>query len=193
MIGVIADDLTGAAEISAVSLRYGLRAEVVVEGRPSGQADVVCIDTNSRSCAAAEAGRRAASAARLLSEAGASWIYKKVDSVLRGQVAAEVEAVLKEIGLHVALLAPANPGLGRVIRDGWYFVGGKPIHETEFARDPEHPRTSANVLEMLGRSKSFPVQVCRLNDPLPEKGLSIGELPVKSDLDHWAARHSEHT
>src|SRR6266404_3779960 len=101
MIGVIADDLTGAAEIGAVSLRYGLRAEILVGGEPSGQAEVVCLDTDSRSCVAAEAGQRAASAAKLLSARGASWIFKKVDSVLRGQVTAELEAAMKELGLSL--------------------------------------------------------------------------------------------
>ena len=32
MIGVIADDLTGAAETGAVGLRHGLRAEVIPFG-----------------------------------------------------------------------------------------------------------------------------------------------------------------
>ena len=64
MIGVIADDLTGAAEIGAVGLRHDLRAEIVRTGEPSGRADVVCMDTDSRSCPADEAGKRAAAAAR---------------------------------------------------------------------------------------------------------------------------------
>ncbi len=59
MIGVVADDLTGAAELGAVGLRHGLQAEIVVEGKPSGEANLVCIDTNSRSCDPREAGRRA--------------------------------------------------------------------------------------------------------------------------------------
>ena len=94
MIGVIADDLTGAAEIGAVGLRHGLRAEIVRHGKPSGRAEVVCVDTDSRSCSPDEAATRAAAAAKLLRAAGAQWIYKKVDSVLRGQVTAEVEAVM---------------------------------------------------------------------------------------------------
>ena len=59
-------------------------------GKPSGRADVVCVDTDSRSCVAEDAGKRAADAVRELRAAGAQWIYKKVDSVLRGQVTAEL-------------------------------------------------------------------------------------------------------
>src|SRR6185369_4965941 len=124
MIGVIADDLTGAAELGAVGWRHGLNAEVIVSGEISESVDVVCVDTDSRSCRPEEAGRRAAMAAAKLRQAGARWIYKKVDSVLRGQVTAEVEAIMKELGVNRALLAPANPSLGRVIQEGRYFVRG---------------------------------------------------------------------
>src|SRR5882672_3582695 len=157
MIGVIADDLTGAAELGGIGLRYGLQAEVVLEGKCDREADLLCLDTDSRSCRANEAARRAAAAARKLRMAGAVWIYKKVDSVLRGNVLAEVSAIRQALGLHSALLVPANPGFGRVIRKGRYFVKGKPIDQTDFARDPEYPRRSSNVLKMLGVTKALEV------------------------------------
>ena len=251
MIGVIADDLTGAAEIGAIGLRHGLRAEVVVwsaesaisshggegwqettpkilgairpetptkertphpaplpfrkgEGAHASQqqvhgqasviseisADLVCLDTDSRSCEAEEAGRRVASAAQRLLAAGAMWIYKKVDSVLRGQVTAELEALLRELRLDLALLIPANPSLGRVIQGGNYFIRGKPIHETEFARDPEYPRTSSRVLELLTPPKNWLLTVCQVHDALPASGFVIGETASIADLQQWAARRA---
>src|SRR5262245_40838884 len=143
MIGVISDDLTGAAELGAVGLRYGLEAEIVVQGQPTGNAELVCIDTSSRSSPPEEAAQRVVLASRVLKTAGTSWIYKKVDSVLRGHVLTELEALMKELGLASALLVPANPLLGRVIRDGRYYVRGKPIDQTEFANDPEYPRKTS--------------------------------------------------
>ena len=94
MIGVIADDMTGAAEIGAVGLRHGLRAEVLLAGEPSSDADLVCLDTDSRSCAPVEAAEHAARAARLLRQQPAGWIYMKTDSVLRGNVTPELEAIV---------------------------------------------------------------------------------------------------
>ena len=118
MIGVIADDLTGAAEIGAVGLRHGLRAEVVLEGAPGGDADLICVDTDSRSCDPIEAGQRARNAALMLKNSGTEWIYKKTDSVLRGNVTPEIEAIVKQLGLSGALLVPANPSLGRTVVNG---------------------------------------------------------------------------
>jgi uncharacterized protein YgbK (DUF1537 family) len=193
MIGVIADDLTGAAELGAVGLRHGLRVEIVVKGEPSGEADLVCVDTDSRSCVPEEAGRRAASAAKLLHAAKARWIYKKVDSVLRGQVTAEVESVMKQLQLGRALLLPANPSLGRKIQDGRYFVRGRPINKTEFARDPEHPRASSQVLELLPASPTLSICVSRLCDAMPDAGIVVGEAATPEDVQGWARLRDSRT
>ena len=188
MIGVIADDLTGAAEIGAVGLRHGLRAEIVRHGKPSGMAEVVCVDTDSRSCAPDEAGKRAAEAAKLLRAAGAQWIYKKVDSVLRGQVTAEVEAVMKQLQLNRALLLPANPSLGRIIRDGQYFVRGQLIHKTEFARDPEYPRRASHVLRLLKPPAQFLIRLANGDHSLADGTIVVGEAASPEDVRGWARR-----
>jgi len=187
MIGVIADDLTGAAELAAVGLRHGLRAEIIVQGPPSGEADLVCVDTDSRSCIAEEAGRRAAAAAKTLRTAKACWIYKKVDSVLRGQVTAEVESVMKQLRLKRAFLLPANPSLGRKIQGGRYFIRGRLINKTEFARDPEHPRTSSQVLRLLHHPQNHPICVNNLSDSLPVRGIVVGEAATSQDVQRWAS------
>ena len=211
-IGVIADDLTGAAELGAIGLHHGLRSEIIVpqlepgstgtEGRPpaglpgailADAPDLVCIDTNSRSCPPGEAGRRAAGAAALLCQAGVRWIYKKVDSVLRGQVTAEVEAVMQELGVKRALLVPANPSLGRTIKRGRYYIHGKPIHKTEFARDPEHPRSSPDLLKLLGASLLFPICLCAVLDASPSQGIIVGAAGSDEDLKRWAARRTSKT
>jgi|SRR6266545_1818308 len=77
---------------------------------------------------------------------------------------------------------PANPALGRIIRDGQYFIGGKPIHETDFRLDPEYPRSASSVRAMIGTSGSLPVQVCGLHGPLPSEGIIIGDAQSADDL-----------
>lgn len=187
MIGVIADDLTGAAELGAVGLRHGLRAEIVRSGPPSGNAELVCVDTDSRSCNPLDAGKKAAAAARLLRQAGAEWIYKKVDSVLRGQVTAEVEAVMTQLQLKRALLLPANPSLGRVIRDGQYFVRGKPIHKTEFAHDPEYPRRAPQVMRLLKLPEKFSIRLSNGDRSLSDDTIVVGNASTAADVREWAA------
>ena len=186
MIGVIADDLTGAAELGAVGRRLGLKAEIVRDDPPSNAAELVCVDTDSRSCTPTEAAKRAAAAAKLLHSAGAKWIYKKVDSVLRGNVTAEVEAVMQELGLNRALMLPANPSLGRIIRDGQYFVQGKPIHRTEFSRDPEYPRKTAQVLRLVEAPQHFLLRLANGKLAVPENTMLVGQTDSSEKVRAWA-------
>jgi uncharacterized protein YgbK (DUF1537 family) len=188
MIGVIADDLTGAAEIGGIGCGHGLKSEVIIRSNCEAAADLLCVDTDSRSCTAKEAARRATSAARKLQRAGAVWIYKKVDSVLRGNLVAEIQAIQQTLNLQSTLLVPANPCFGRVIRGGHYFINGKPIDQTDFAYDPQYPRTTSSVLELLGAAKTRAVTVTRLAAPLPTSGIILGEVSSSKDVQQWAAR-----
>ena len=49
MIVVIADDITGAAELAGIALRYGLRVSLSNEIKKSEGFDVLCLYTNTRS------------------------------------------------------------------------------------------------------------------------------------------------
>ena len=215
-LGIIADDLTGAAELAGVAWRYGLEAEIDTaagEQEPDGHhrdrggtalcgersgagislrpnsvklPDVVVIDTDSRLASEAEAARRVALAGAALKCGDAGWIYKKVDSVLRGNVLAEVQAAMSAHSLSRVLLVPANPGLGRTICAGMYFVHNTPIHRTDFLNDPHHPRKSPLVLEMLGAGAQDPVHVRRVGYGISEEGVTIGEAQSREDLATWA-------
>ena len=187
MIGAIADDLTGAAEIGAIGWRHGLRAEILRGGEPSCGADLVCVDTDSRSCDPEVAAERATAAAKMLQAAGALWVYKKVDSVLRGNVTPEVAATLKQLGLNRALLVPANPSLGRTIVGGEYFIHGQPIHLTEFANDPEHPRSSPQVLKLLAPPSGFSLRLSGDELTVPPNTLLVGQADSSERVKFWAA------
>ena len=94
------------------------------------------IDTGTRSRPPAEAAAVVARVAAQVKDAGPDWIYKKVDSLLRGPVVAEIEAVLAATGLPRCLLVPANPSRGRLVQNGELWLGGRRLHETDFAHDP---------------------------------------------------------
>jgi uncharacterized protein YgbK (DUF1537 family) len=193
VIVVIADDFTGAAEIGGVALRYGLSAEVQAEFNARVGADLIAVDADTRSCTAEEAARRAAHMAGLCRKGAVEQVFKKVDSVLRGQVTAELTALLSVWDKQRALLVPANPGLGRVISGGHYFINGHPLHETDFSRDPEYPAVTSDVLAILGPAGSWPVRVLRPGEALPDRGLVIGEATSDADLATWATRLDDDT
>lgn len=124
-VGMIADDLTGALDASAPFAARGLKTVVVLspDGLERGDpalvdAEVICINTASREISADEAARRAGAAMRGLMALGPRLVFKKIDSRLKGHVAAELRAVLAASGRRDIVLAPAIPDLGRFVRDG---------------------------------------------------------------------------
>ena len=152
MIVVIADDISGAAELAGVARGRGMSAEVHTVFDPDSTAEVVAVDTDTRSLPEGQAaGKTKGITEEIVACSRVSLIYKKTDSVLRGHVAAECSAVADAAGREEILLVPANPGKGRVIRDGRCFVDEVPLAQTGFARDPEYPARSSLVAELLFR------------------------------------------
>lgn len=184
---VLADDLTGASEIAAVAHQAGLRAQIVT--RPPQHVvdtDVIVCDTNTRLASRAQAAHRVRLYISYLQKIPHAGFFKKVDSVLRGKVLAELDACADELGLKRILLLPANPSLGRSIRDGHYYIKGEPLHLTPFARDPHHPCYTSDVLTHLGPSGKTKI-ACRSIIPrrIPP-GLTVGEASTPTDIARWA-------
>jgi 4-hydroxythreonine-4-phosphate dehydrogenase len=146
-IGIIADDLSGGAECAAHALLRVSRSIIVLDpafadprpgasgpgetdcpGDIGGAARVLTVDTHTRGLAPSAAASRAAAAAAVV--AAAPVVVKKVDSLLRGNVAAEVDAVARQLG-RIPVIAVSNPALGRIVRDGVLLVSGVPLHETD--------------------------------------------------------------
>ncbi len=185
---VIADDLTGAAEIAGIGLRYGLAAHMARDVPPPWRKGLTVIDTDTRLLAAEEAAKRVR---HLLSRLGTSHfdlVYKKVDSVMRGPVLAELEAVMASLRQRGALLAPQNPSRGRIIRNGEYRIDGMPLYATAFANDPEYPARSAQVLDLLGESSRYATGYADPGEPILPDGITICGGWEVDDLQHWAAK-----
>jgi uncharacterized protein YgbK (DUF1537 family) len=188
MIGVLADDLTGAAEIAGHAFGHGLQAEV--QSAPFGPSDsqVLVFNTDSRSCAAEEASSRVAEAVAVLRALGAGWLFKKVDSVLRGPVYAEICAFSKGSGTPRCLLLAGNPELGRTSVNGRLHIGGVPLDRTEFARDPEYPAQCSDIAGLLNCPADSIASVKWEDEQLPLKTILAGDVASEADLDSWAER-----
>lgn len=188
MIAVIADDFTGAAEMAGIAHRYDLLAEVRTTGRDPSAVDVMVIDTHTRSASREEAERRVSREVRSLREAGVEWVYKKVDSVLRGHVVPELTRVFEGLGIDRALLVPANPSYGQVIREGRYMIDGRPLAETPFGSDPEYPAVSSHVLDLLGSVDGVPVTWASGHEALEREGIVVSSGDDTRALEGMARR-----
>ena len=171
---VIADDITGAAEIAGIAHAHGQQGRLVcacpAASRPAvspvycdSVAVTTVIATDTRSMSETDAAAETRRIASAISH-HTSHIFKKTDSALRGHVVAELSALMQTTGYQRAVYLPANPSKGRIIRNGVYYIkeasaegqeviseGQKvrevPIAETAFSYDPEFPAKTSVLKE----------------------------------------------
>ncbi|KGI83365.1 membrane protein, partial [Exiguobacterium mexicanum] len=92
-----------------------------------------------------------------LSQTEKPLIYKKIDSTFRGNIGIEIETVMSEANLKLAIVAAAIPAAGRVTLNGECLVNGKPLIETEFASDPKTPVVSSRIQTIIHQQTALPV------------------------------------
>src|SRR6185437_9942318 len=109
---ILADDLTGALDSAARFVPAAGPIPVIWSDDPP--AGHVTIDSGTRELDEAAAAARVGALAPLL--AGGDPAFKKIDSLLRGHVAAELAACMASFDR--CILAPAFPFQGRITRNG---------------------------------------------------------------------------
>jgi uncharacterized protein YgbK (DUF1537 family) len=122
----IADDTTGALEVGAQFASAGVRTRVSLRCGLNRSSRVLVVDAHTRRLKPAQARyriRRLAAAARA---SGIPCLYKKTDSTLRGNIAAELQALLDVFPERLLIYAPAYPRMGRLVVGGELFVDGVP-------------------------------------------------------------------
>ncbi len=189
---VIADDLSGAAEVAAIAAARGLTAEVHRQFDPTSRAQVIAIDTDSRSLPADQAAGVVRNSTAQFSVNHAH-IFKKTDSVLRGHPRAEIEALLDALKIPRAIFIPANPTRGRTITGGKYLISGTPLDQTHFAHDEEFPRRSADVKELLGPVGNCSIHVGEIVNNVPKSGIIIPDADSATDLERFATLINDST
>lgn len=184
MVGVQADDLTGACDTGAPFAARGLDTLVIVsagDAPPSPpHAEVLVLDTESRTVPIEGARARARMAGSALKAGPPRLLYKKMDSTLRGRAAAEIDGMLDGLGLGTALLAPAFPAQRRIVVGGRVHVDGQPMETTAFARDPAFPPTGASALALLAVAGVRPVT------SLPLATVRQGAAAVRDRIHRFA-------
>jgi D-threonate/D-erythronate kinase len=187
MIAVIADDLTGAAEIAGIGLRYGLIVELATTVTTGTEADLLVVSTDSRSLTRDDAKKVTIDVVKAILLLKPDLIYKKIDSVLRGYVLDELNIQMEVTGLRRSFVLPVNPSLGRTIKDGLYYINGTAISETSFATDPEFAITDSSVLKMI-RTPAGEEKILKQPGSLPPEGIVIGEAETTEEVRAWAAK-----
>jgi len=162
---IIADDFTGACDVGIQFAKHGISTLVILR-KPSKRelkaAGLVVFNTETRNEFEKEAYRSVQRFCSVCQKAGVDLAYKKIDSTLRGNLGAEVQAILDRFRESFVLICPAYPEYKRTVVNGQLLVNGVPVDRTEFAKDPSSPVRSSDIRTLVMSQTSQSVGGIRL-------------------------------
>lgn len=147
---VIADDLTGALDTALQFRKAG--KQTIVSTRPGvwpSRGSVVALSTETRHVSAANAAASVTAAFRTLPCGASARIYKKTDSLLRGNIGAELRALCNAASSGPLVFAPAYPTGGRTTIDGIHRLTGVSVADAAPGRDPVTPVRESHIPSLL--------------------------------------------
>ncbi|TKF44880.1 3-oxo-tetronate kinase [Vibrio sp. F13] len=156
LLGVIADDFTGATDIAGFLVENGMRT-VQLNGIPTGEfdtsADAVVISLKSRSCPVDQAVTDSVTALKWIQSQGCQQFYFKYcstfDSTAEGNIGPVTDALLAELGESFTMVCPALPVNGRTVYNGHLFVFGELLSDSGMRNHPVTPMTDSSVVRMM--------------------------------------------
>lgn len=152
---MIADDLTGACDAGVQFTQKGFKTVISFDEKTADQQEnVVVFDTNSRSASAASAYKKVDQMVSGLKKEEISFVYKKVDSTLRGNLGSEIDALMDRFSFEYAVVAPALPALGRTTVNGMQYVYNVPVDQTEIGNDPKTPVKEPDIVRLLSNQST---------------------------------------
>ncbi|MDA1280695.1 MAG: hypothetical protein O3B95_11790 [Chloroflexi bacterium] len=155
LVGIFADDLTGALDAAAPFAARGFRTLVSPTydlPLDAASVDVVSVNLGTRHMTPGDIADRVSDAVLALKSLGIQIFLNKIDSTLRGNPGVELASAMQIVAVDQSILCSAYPQNGRVIKDGTLLVDGAPVMETDVGQDPLSPLSSSIVEEILGVS-----------------------------------------
>lgn len=154
LIGIIADDLTGANDTALQFHLRGSNTQILLDYEAYLQntknAQTWAISTETRNVDSETAYSKVKSATKtFIEKLNLEFFYKKIDSTLRGNIAVETLAMLEVLNWDAAIIIPAFPSEGRTTVGGYHLLKGVPIERTELARDVHSPIFESHIPTLL--------------------------------------------
>ena len=192
---IIADDFTGALDTGVQFAAGGAETRVVTnveyDFESAGEeVQVLVLDAETRHLKKEEAYEVVFRISRRAFESGVPYLYKKTDSALRGNVGAELKAVLDATGRPSIHFLPAFPRMNRITRNGIHYIDGVPVHESVFGRDPFEPVTCSSIRQMIESGTPVTV-VSEMAQWRPCPGIMVYDASTDRELTEAGRFHME--
>lgn len=181
---ILADDLTGAADCAARCRQAGLPAAIHLRPPPPcPPRGAVAFTSDSRHLAPAAAAARVRAAVRELAAVPNLLWYKKIDSTLRGNLGAELDAMLATLNRCHAIVCPAFPAQRRGLFHGQLVLDpprADPLHLPSLLKQQSaQPVASIDLFDLRAGAAALARQL----DDLHRRGVVVIVVDALTDAD----------
>lgn len=189
---MIADDLTGALDASVCFASAGIKScvgqgDYFLKSEDIAQCSVQVSVVESRHMSKTDAYNSVYDVVKKALGQGFTHIYKKTDSALRGNIGAELSAVLDASGGETVYFIPAYPEIHRITKNGVQYIDDSiPAAESVFAADPFNPVKHSCVADIIAETDGV---ACFQADPAGTehpRGIAVFDAETQEDV-HSAA------
>ncbi len=159
---VIADDFTGALDTGVQFAQHGAITKVMTTARSmdsslNSEIQVIVVNSETRHLSPEDAYKTVYRIASAGLRAGVGYFYKKTDSGLRGNIGAELSAVMDAVHADNLQFFPSFPKMNRTTVNGILNIDGLPVAESVFGKDLFEPVTKSSVKEIILSQTDKPV------------------------------------
>ena len=172
LLGIIADDFTGATDLANTLVKEGMPTVQLI-GVPDGDIDLgdakaVIIALKSRTEPAEQAIEESLEAIKWLQAHGAQQFFFKYcstfDSTDKGNIGPVADALMNALDTDFTIACPAFPENGRTIFNGHLFVGDILLSDSGMKDHPLTPMTDANLVNVLASQTDKKVGLVKYQD-----------------------------
>jgi len=161
---IIADDFTGALDTGVQFANLGVQTIVWTDGTidkdsVDASIEVLVLNTESRHLPASQAYTLVKNSVEIAKVYGIPFIYKKVDSALRGNISCEIKALCDCFADRPIAFVPAHPSIGRIVKNGCLMIDGVPVSQSVFGQDPYEPVQESDIIKRLQKEGGIECQL----------------------------------
>jgi D-threonate/D-erythronate kinase len=171
---IMADDFTGALDTGVQFSNYGVNTVVTSDlefefGETTDQIEVLVFNTETRYLNKSEAYEVIKKITLKAKEENIPYIFKKVDSALRGNVASELKALSDVFEDVIIPFIPAYPEQNRFSYEGILHIDSIPVNESVFGQDPYEPVTESHIPSLLFKEADLKTYVTKKYEIPPKE------------------------
>jgi uncharacterized protein YgbK (DUF1537 family) len=174
LLGIIADDFTGATDLANTLVKEGMPTVQLI-GIPDnnldlGDAKAIIVALKSRTEPAEQAVSASLAALKWLQSKDANQFFFKYcstfDSTDKGNIGPVTDALMKALETNFTIACPAFPENGRTVFNGHLFVDDVLLSDSSMRDHPLNPMTDANLVNVLTKQTKKKVGLVKYKDVL---------------------------